>query len=160
VTGFTLAGHTWAIEYGDSTGRVTGVRRDGAPLTLAVLPTARMPMSDGPWTTGTMAFARLQGTPRAGVAPGVRARLLSTRMRGWDASATPAPANDLTAEATLAVGGEGGLAVRASAGSHGLRGALLTFLPAPDGDATKVRVALVTIDDSGQESFVTAPQAL
>jgi hypothetical protein len=155
VTGFTLAGHAWVLDFGDS-GAVTAIRRDGAPLTLAALPTARMPLSDGPnWTTGTVAFARLQGTPRAGVAPGLRARIIGVGLRGWDAIATPAPANDLALEATVAVRGEAGLAVRATADTRGLHGALLTFTPGPDGDATKVRVALVSLEDA--EAFVTSP---
>jgi hypothetical protein len=161
VVGFTLQGHAWSLTRGDG-GAVTSVRRDGAPVTLAALPSARMPMSDGPtWTAGPVAFARLQGTPRAGVAPGLRARVLGVGTRGWDAIATPAPGANLVVEGVLAArGGECGIAVRASAGSRGLKGALLVLTPSPDGDASKVRVALMSADDGGPEAHVAAPQVV
>ena len=65
VTAMRLAGHVFAFER-TATGALAGVTRDGAPLTLAVLPSARAPLTtEGPWSAGPLSFARLRGTPGA-----------------------------------------------------------------------------------------------
>jgi hypothetical protein len=159
AVGFALEGHTWTIERVAPSFAVTSVRRDAQPLSLAFLPTARTPLSDGTtWTAEgtTLTFGKLRGSPRAGIAPapekgaGPTVKLVGVGTKGYDAIATATPAEDFVLEGDLTVrGATGGIAFRAVNGREAVRGAM--FLVTPGG-----RAAMVTSDDSGGESFLSA----
>lgn len=155
VTAFSLQGAKWALVRGES-GVVTDVRKNGAPLTLGALTTARLPVRESTeWKASGLAFTRLSGTPRAALASGGRVRLVGTS-KGADAIGTAAPANDLVVEGDLVVhGGVGGVLVRASAGDSGLRGAGLVITPSPR--TGTMRVALQAFD-AGAGAEIAASQ--
>ncbi len=153
ATSFTLVGHRWEITRGDS-GVVTGVRRDGQPLSLAMLPTARVPVTDAAsWADGGLAFARLQGTPKGGVVGGNRVRVQGTTDKGFDAIATPAPSDDIVVEGDVRVSGDGGgIMVHAIAAKDAIRGVTLLLIPT----AGPTHASLRASDESGAESDLTA----
>ena len=131
VTSFLLGGAKWELVRGES-GVVTDVRKNGAPLTLGALATARIPVRESAdWRAGGIVFTRLTGTPRAAVATGGRVRVVGAS-KGVDAIGMPAIANDLVVEGDLNVnGGVGGVLVRAAGGDAGLRGAGIVIDPSP-----------------------------
>lgn len=157
AVGFTLDGHTWAIERGTPGGAVTGVKRDGQPLSLAHLPTARLPLRDGPWSEGGYSFTKLRGSPRAGLTAsaskggGITVKLVGSGATGYDAIVTSAPSEDIVIEGDLTVrGAAGGVAFRAVSGRGAVRGAM--FVITPDG-----RAGLLSTDSRGAEAFLAAP---
>ena len=154
VTAFVLDGHAWTIARPDATAPVSAVKRDGTDVTMAMLPSARLPATNATsWSTGSLVLARMQGTPRAGVAPGPHIRLVGSGDKDFDAIGTPAPGDDLVIEADLTVRNEAaGIAVRAVSGKDAFRGATLMFIPGPS-----PRIALVQKEDNGSESFLAAP---
>lgn len=155
VTAMRLAGHVFAFER-TATGALAGVTRDGAPLTLAALPSARAPLTtEGPWSAGPLSFARLRGTPGAAATPGPRLRMVGRGSRGYDAIAARAPADDFVLEADLSVtGGPGGIGVRTTLARDALRGARVVLdASGPYGP----RVALVSTDENGHEAYMSAP---
>ena len=154
VTSFTLEGHVWTLSRADALGPFTAVRRDGADVALAMLPSARLPATAATsWSVGGLLLAKMQGAPRAGVAVGPRIRLVGTGEKGFDAIATPAPADDLVVEADLAVQGDAaGIAVRAASGTSSFRGAALVLRPGPS-----PQIALLQKEESGFESYLAAP---
>src|SRR5262249_35031917 len=135
-------------------GQVTQIKRDGAPLSMAMLDVARVPLTEATsWSVPGLVVAKLYGSPRAGVAPGPRVRLLGAGERGYDAVATPAPADAVIVEADVTVDQDvAGLALRAIGTKDGFRGAALVITPGP-----KPRVALVLREEGGAESFLAAP---
>ncbi len=155
VSAFTLLGHRWELARGAS-GAITGVRRDGAPLSLLLLPSAHVPVSSGlTWSEGGLAFARLSGSPRAGVGPGARVRIVGTEDKGMDAIGTPAPGNDLVVDTDVRVRGDGGgLVVRATAAQDAFRGISLFFLPSPGPMLLSVRAT----EESGKETDLVTGQ--
>jgi hypothetical protein len=156
---FTLGGHRWEIQR-DATGTTGGLSCDGKPVTLAVLRTARVPVSEAlSWTSGGLVFARLAGTPRAGVAEGSRLRVVG--MGESDAIATPAPGDDVIVEADLSVsGGEGGLVVRAVSSKASFQGVSLVVSPGSNGPAHAVlRVSDGSIADANLGQPVEIPSA-
>ncbi|MEO6418677.1 MAG: hypothetical protein ABIP39_04685, partial [Polyangiaceae bacterium] len=155
VTSFALSGHRWELTRGDS-GAVTAVRRDGAPVTFAMLPSARVPVTDGiSWHEGGLVFARMQGQPRAGMAPGGRVRVFGMGEKGFDAIATPSPSDDVVIETDLRAEGESGLVVRAAAAKDALRGVSLVIIP-----SSPPRAVLRVSDDAGAEVDLAPPQEL
>jgi hypothetical protein len=158
--GFTLDGHVWSLERSGPTFAVTRVTRDGQPLSLAHLATARTPMRDGSsWTEGALTFSRLRGSPRAGIAPsadksaGPTVKLIGVggTTGGFDAIATAAPGDDFVMEGELLVrGAPGGVAFRAANGREAVRGAMLVVTPGG-------RLALLTSDDTGTEAPLADP---
>jgi len=152
VNGFVLEAVRWEITR-DAAGRVTGMRRNGATPTIAVLPTARVPLASGTvWQEGKTVFARLTGAPRAGLGPpsakgeGVRVRLVGSGGR-LDAIGTPAPGADVAVELDLRVSGEpGGVVVRAQPAGDKLRGASLMLTA-----TTPARAALTVDEGDGKE---------
>ncbi len=131
VSGFTLDGHRIELTR-DSSGVVVLVRTDGARVSLAALPTARVPLSDGnAWSGEGVVFARLLGSPRASVSLGPRVRLVSGSSDEVDAIATPAPAEDFTLDLDLTVRGEAGVIVRATSTRGTFQGASLVIDAAP-----------------------------
>lgn len=155
--GFTLDGHAWSIERSAPSFAVTNVTRDGQPLSLAHLATARTPLSEGTsWSEAGLSFTKLRGTPRAGIAPAAEkgaptVKLVGHGVRGYDAISTAAPGEDFVVEGELTVrGAAGGIAFRAHSGREAVRGAILVVTPGG-------RVALVTSDDTGGESLLAAP---
>ena len=155
--GFTLEGHAWAIERPAPSFAVTSVTRDGQPLSLAFLSTARTPLREGPtWTDAGLTFNRIHGTPRAGIAPVEKGgaptvKLSGSGPKGYDAIATAPPSEDFVLEGELSVhGAAGGIAFRAVTGRDAVRGALLVITPGG-------RAAMVTSDDSGVEALLAAP---
>src|SRR5262249_32804397 len=117
VTSFLMEGHTFTLARAAGEGQVAEIKRDGAPLTMAMLAVARVPLTEAPsWSMPGLVVAKLCGAPRAGIAPGPRVRMLGVSERGYDAVATPAPADDVVVEADIAVERDvAGLAVRAAA---------------------------------------------
>ncbi len=154
VTSFTVDGHTWALTRSDPAGPVATVRRDGAEVTMAMLPTARLPATAASsWSAAGTILAKMQGSPRAGVAAGPRIRLVGTSDTGFDAIAAPAPGDNVLVEADLSVQGEAaGVALRAVSGTDSFRGAALVIRPGPS-----PQIVLVQKEDNGFESYLAAP---
>lgn len=157
AVGFTLDGHTWSVDRPAPSFAVTLVTRDGQPLALAHLASARTPLREGTsWSEGGLSFSKLRGSPRAAIAPAtdkgaLTVKLVGSGARGYDAIATAAPGEDFVIEGELAVrGAAGGIAFRAVNGREGVRGAMLLVTPGG-------RAALVTSDDTGGESPLAAP---
>jgi len=156
--GFTLEGHTWAIDRTAPAYSVTGVTRDGQLLSLSQLATARTPLRDGStWTDGGWSFTKLRGTPRAGIAParepggGPTVKIVGSGPKGYDAIVTTAPGDDFVLEGELTVrDAPGGVTFRAVSGREAVRGALLVVTPGG-------RAVLATSDDQGNESLMGAP---
>jgi hypothetical protein len=149
ASSFTLLGHAWAITRDDA-GHL-GATRDGAKVSLASLSFARTPVTTGTlWQGSGLVFAKLAGAPRAGVAPGPRVRLVGTGA-GLDAIATPAPGDDVAIEGDVTASGtsESALALRAVAGTAGMRGVAIVFAVG--------RVSLRAIDDAGKATELAAP---
>lgn len=146
---FTLLGHRWEMARGDS-GVVTGIRRDGQPLSLAMLQTARVPVSDAPtWQDGGFAFTRLQGTPKGGVSGGTRVRVQGAGDKGFDAIGTPAPADDIVVEGDVRVSGDGGgIVIHAIPAKDAIRGVTLLLIPTTG----PIHASLRASDESGAES--------
>ncbi len=139
ATSFTLGGHRWELRRSDA-GPVEAVRRDGAPVSLSVLPTARVAMTEAPsWAGGGIVFARLVGSPRAGISAGPKIRMSSGGTRGVDVIATPAPGDDVVIDTDFSAHGEAGLVMRASSTRGGFQGASLVFLAS---DPPKVSLRL------------------
>ena len=158
VTAFALAGHLWKLHRNgrDEGGAVDAVRRDGALVTLAALPTARIPMSDGPsWSGEGLVFARFLGAPRAGIGPGPRIHVVSGGERGTEAIATAAPGDDLVLEADLTLSGEAGVVVRAVSTKSAFQGASLVLIP-----GTPPRASLRASEGAGTESEMAPPVEL
>lgn len=155
VTSFALSGHRWELTRGDS-GAVTAVRRDGTPVTFAMLPTARVPVNDGiSWNDAGRVFVRMQGRPRAGMASGARVRVVGMGEKGFDAIATPSPADDVVIETDLRAEGESGLVVRAAPVKEVFRGVSLVIIP-----SSPPRAVLRLSDDAGVEVDLTPTQEL
>ncbi len=156
VLGFKLDGHTWEIAREDA-GRVSAMKRDGQPVTLSSLASARIPVTDGvTWQEGKLVFARLQGNPRAGIAPGPRIRVVGTNAKGFDAIATPAPSPNVVVEADLRIENDlGGLVVRTMSDRDALRGVSLLIAP-----SSPPRALLLASDGSGNETEVAPSVAL
>jgi hypothetical protein len=156
--GFTLDGHVWSIDRAAKTGAVTGVTRDGDPVSLAHLTTAKTPLRDASiWSDAGLTFTKLRGTPRAGIAPppdkngAPRVLLSGSGPKGYDAIVMPPPGEDFVLEGELSVSGApGGLAFRSVDGREAVRGALLVIHPGG-------RAELVTSDDVGTEALLAAP---
>jgi hypothetical protein len=157
VTGFTLQGHAWAFNRDDA-GAMT-VKRDNAPLALNALPNARLPVVESAvWSGGGLTFARMQGTPRAGIAPGPRVRVVGFGAKGFDAIATAAPGDDVVVEGDLTAQGEVVIAVRVIAGKDTLKGITLTILAAQPGQPR--RALLRSVDDAGKMAELAPPADL
>ena len=158
ASSFNLDGHSWAVDRAPPTLAVTKVTRDGAPISLATLSTARAPLREGTsWSESGYVFTKMRGTPQAAVAPatgkaaGPTVKVVGVAGRGYDAIGTPPAGEDFVVEGDLTVtGAPGGLAVRAVQGRDAVRGALLVVTP-------KGRTALATSDDAGNEALLGAP---
>lgn len=156
--GFTMGGHSWAIERARNTSAVTAITRDGQAVALAHLVTVPAPLRDASsWSEAGLTFTKLRGTPRATIAPSPEqggaptVKMEGSGLKGFDAIVTAPPADDFVLEGDLLVGGAaGGLALRASRGTEALRGAILVVTPG--GSA-----ALVASDDAGRETPLAAP---
>ncbi len=153
VIGFTLDGRAWTIAR--DAGPVTAIRRDLIPLNMSFLGQARVPTLEATsWTIPGLVLARMHGTPKAGLAPGPKLRMVGAGELGYDAIATLAPADNVVAEGDLTVTGQvGGVALRAAGNKDGFRGAALMITPWPS-----PRIALVLREEDGFESFLAAPR--
>lgn len=155
VSSFTLGGAAYALERTGPEFVVGAVKRGGAPLSIAHLAAATVPVTQGAeWADAGVRFTRLRGAPRAGVVAGPigkdgrragpTVRLVGAGTSGLDAIAITPPGDDVTVELDLSVsGGRGGIAVRATPTRTALRGVALLVGP---------RVELVAIDDAGKET--------
>jgi hypothetical protein len=152
VVAFTLDAHGWAVPRDDA-GALAHVHRDGVPVTIAMLPTARVPVSAGrSWSDSGLVFARLQGSPRAGVA-GTRLRIVGAGAKGLDAIVTPAPADDAVVEADVTVrGGPGGVIARATTTADAYKAVGVVLTP-----GSPPRATLVISDGTGSESIDAGP---
>ncbi len=156
--GFTLDGHTWSIDRAAPAFAVTTVTRNGQPVALAQLLTARTPLRDGAsWSDGGLTFSKLRGAPRVGLVPAAQkgglptVKLAGSGARGYDAIATSAPGDDFVLEGDLTVRtAAGGVLFRATNGRESVRGGMLLVTPGG-------KVSLVSADDSGGESLLTSP---
>jgi len=118
------------------------VRADGTRVSLALLPTARVPLSEGnAWAGEGVVFARLLGSPRASVGLGPRVRLMNGGSDELDAIATPAPGDDCSVDVDLAARGEAGLILRAASARGGFQGASVV-LTTPLGASPKASLRL------------------
>ncbi len=149
---FTHDGHVWSVQRGGPAGIVVAVKRDGQNVTLAQLPTAKIPLKDGEsWTDGTATFTRMRGTPKASIVPhegkGSTLTVAGQGAKGFDAIVMTNPPASFVLEGDLMVrGAQGGIAIRTSNGKDAVKGLML--LVTPGGKA-----ALVTSDDAGAESM-------
>jgi hypothetical protein len=135
ASGFTLGGRRMDLSR-DAAGTVVLVKADGARITLAALPTARVPLTEGnAWSGDGLVFAKLAGAPRASIAPGSvggspeatgpRIRLVSGGVDAIDAIATPSPGDDCAVDMDLSAHGEVAVVLRASAVRGATQGAAL-----------------------------------
>ena len=156
ATAMTVGGAKWELVRGES-GVVTEIRRGGAPATLAVLQTARVPVRDGTeWKGNGLAFTRLAGAPRAGVGPQGRVRIVGVQT--LDAIGAPVPSNDVAIEVELTVtGSSGGVLARASAGDSGLRGVGIVVEPNPRAGTMKLALRAF---DANAAADVAPPEEL
>jgi hypothetical protein len=154
VTGFTLGGHVFVLARDDAGGMAA--RRDGLPVTLAMLEGVRTPVSSGEvWSAAGAVFAKMAGSPRAGVAPGGRVRLLSGG-GGVDAIATAAPGDDVSVDATMELSGESAIVLRAIATPSGFRGIALVL----DASSSPPKASIRAWDESGKLTELVAPTEL
>jgi hypothetical protein len=153
VIAFTLDARAWTLTR--DAGPVTAIRRDTNPLNMTFLGQARLPtLESTSWSVPGLVLARMHGTPKAGLAPGPKLRMVGAGELGYDAIATLSPADNLTVEGDLTVTGQvAGIAVRAAGSKDGFRGAALMITPWPS-----PRIALVLREDDGFESFLAAPR--
>ncbi len=156
ASGFTLEGATFVIDRTPPANLVTGVTRNGQPLSMAHLSSAKAPMKEGSsWSEAGYTFTKVRGAPRVSLAAGEKGlptvKLSAVGGDGFDAISTPAPADDIVIEGELKVSGAaGGIAFRSAPARKGLRAAML--LVTPNG-----RTALVTTDDANPETLVGSP---
>jgi len=156
--GFTLDGHTWSIDRAAPSFAVTVVTRDGQPVALAHLPTARTPLREGTsWSDGGLTFTKLRGAPRVGFVTAAEkgglptVKLAGSSPRGYDAIATSPPGDDFVLEGELTVRtASGGILFRGTNGRESVRGAML--LVTPGGKAS-----LVSADETGGETALASP---
>mgnify|MGYP000134865318 CR=1 FL=1 len=120
VGAFSMDGARWEITRGD-VGTIAACKRDNQPVTLAMLPRARVPVTAGvSWSGSGLVLARLVGAPNAGIGGASRLRVSATT--DLDATALPSPGDDLVLEATASVTGSAFVLVRATSGKPGVRG--------------------------------------
>jgi hypothetical protein len=151
VTAFTLAGRTFTLARDGAGG--LAAKRDGAPVALTMLDSARAPVSVAPvWSGGGLVFAKLAGTPRAGVSPGGRVRLIADG-RGVDAIATAASGDDVAVEANVEPAGEVAIVVRAAATPAGFKGVALVI----DVSGSPGRASIRAWDDAGKLTELAPP---
>ncbi len=127
---------------------MTGLSRDSAPVTAKVVPNARPSVREATsWTSEGLVFARLAGSPKAAVTAGPRIWVYGSGL--YDAIASPAPGDDVLAEADLKVlGGPAGIVVRALPGSsRAFKGLSLLVVP-----GAPTRAAFVLGDGAGAET--------
>lgn len=146
VNAFRLDGHLWRFER-EGSGAVSAIKRDGAPVALSMLPTARVAATDGnSWNGAGLLFARLSGSPRVAISAGPRVRLVGSHV--GDAILAQAPGDDLTVEADVHVdGGPAGIVLHALAGSMTFSGVSLLVVPGAPAHAV-----LMVADGSGNET--------
>jgi len=156
ATSFVMDGKTWAIDRAAPTFAVTRVTRDGQPVALGNLSTARMPVHAGAtWSEGGYVFTKMHGTPLAGLAAGgdkgVVVKVTGSSGKGYDAIATTPSSDDFVVEGDVNVtSGSAGIGVRSAQGRDAVRGALLMLTPGG-------RTMLVSADDTGGESNLGPP---
>jgi hypothetical protein len=150
VTAFRLDGHLWRLVR-EGSGAVSAVKRDGAPVALSMLSTARVAATDGSsWKGAGLTFARLAGSPRVAIAAGPRVRVVGTSV--GDAVIAPAPGDDLTLDADLHLdGGPAGIVFHALAGSATFTGVSLLIVP-----GSPAHAVLLAADGSGNEPAATS----
>lgn len=146
VGAFRLDGHVWRLDR-DGSGAVSSFKRDGAPVALAMLSTARVAATEGPsWNGAGLILSRLAGKPRVAISAGPRIRVVGTRVA--DSVVAPAPGNGFTLDADLHLdGGPGGIVLRALPGRGGFSGISLLVLP-----GTPAHAVLLMADGSGDET--------
>ena len=157
ITGFTVDGKAWVLDRGGPNAAVTKITRDGAPVALGHLTSARMPTHEGmSWSDGGYTFTKMRGTPQVGVAStgekgaGINVKLVGVGAKGYDAAGTIPSEQDYVVEGDVKVSGApGGLAVRAVQGRDAVRGAILVFIPGAGG-----RTMLASSDDAGAETLI------
>jgi hypothetical protein len=151
VTGFTLGGHAFTLARDDA-GAVSA-KRDGAPVALGMLEGVRAPVSTGNvWSGGGIVFAKMAGTPRAGVSAAGRVRVVGDG-RGVDAIATAAPGDDVAVDATVDVAGEAAIVLRAIATPGGFKGIALVL----DASSSPMRASIRAWDDAGKLTEIVSP---
>jgi hypothetical protein len=151
VTAFTLGAHAFTLSRDDAGSIVA--KRDGAPVTLAMLDAVRAPVSAGTvWSGGGLVFAKMAGSPRAGASAGGRVRVVGEG-HGVDAIGTAAPGDDVAVEASVELASETAIVVRAIATPAGFKGIALVL----DASASPLRASIRAWDDAGKLSELVAP---
>ena len=153
VSAFKLGTHTWRIDR-DGSG-ASAIKRDGAPVTLSTLATARVAATDGAsWSGAGLVFARLAGSPKVAIASGPRVRLVGSTVA--DSIITPAPGDDLTLDADLHLdGAPAGIIVRARPVGTTFQAISVLLLP---GDP--IHSAVLLAEGSGADTAVAPVDAL
>ena len=114
---------------------------------------ARVPVSSGEvWSGAGAVFAKMAGSPRAGIAAGGRVRLVAGG-RGVDAIATAAPGDDVAIDAELELSGESAIVVRAIATPAGFKGVALVL----DATSSPLRASIRAWDDAGKLTELAPP---
>ncbi len=138
AVGFTIGHDRWEVARGAG-GTVTGVRRNGQPLTFGMLHDARIPVSGGAsWSGGGLTLSHLLGNVMVGAVAGPRVRVVGTST--LDAAALSAPGDDVVVDADIRAQGPVAILLRAGASRDGV-GTGLRIVP-----GTPWRVSLVWID--------------
>ncbi len=142
---FTVNGARWEIVRGD-TGLVTGVHRDGQPLSFTMLQTALIPVAGGTgWTGGGLVMTPLYGSPLVGVVSGPRIRIVG--QGDLDVASMQAPGDDVAFDADVRPAGSFAVLLRAKGGKDGV-GIGLRVTP---GSPTKASIVNVASDGTEHE---------
>jgi len=142
---FTINGNRWEIVRGD-TGAVTGVHRDGQPLTFAMLTNARIPIVGGTgWNGGGLVLVPTYGSPLVGIVQGPRIRIVG--QGDLDVASIQSPADDVAFDADILRPGPFAVLLRAKSGKDGV-GIGLRVTP---GSPTKVSIVNTAADGTEHE---------
>ncbi len=145
VASFTVAGNRWEIVRSD-TGAVTGVHRDGQPLTFTMLTHARIPIAGGTgWNGGGLVLTPLYGSPLVGVVQGPRIRIVG--QGDLDVASLQSPSDDVAFDADIRTASTFAVLLRAKGGKDGV-GIGLRITP---GSPAKVSIVNVAADGAEHE---------
>lgn len=145
VLAFTLGGNRWELTR-DITGTavVSGVKRDGQPLTFAMLGSARIPVMTGSsWTGGGLSLMSFVGAPEVGLVAGPRIRLVGTT--DLDGAVMAGAGDDMIVEADVKAEGPTAILVRAVSGRSGF-GIGVRITPGPTARATLITLTSTKVE--------------
>jgi hypothetical protein len=157
ASAFRFGNHVWRIER-DASGAVAAFKRDGAPVAISMLPTARVAATEGDsWSGAGLVLARLSGTPRVAISAGPRVRVVGSSVS--DAVLTPAPGDELTLDADVHLdGGPAGIVLHALPGRPAFRGVSLLLMAGATPHAV-LMAADGTGDETAESPVVDVPSS-